>query len=152
LPGVEHRLQGGDPITASSIRPTQSKGIRRAGVSHPDRPPQVVAGAEESDRHVDVEDPWPVKVVRDESPRRATTGAIGTVVDARAPPRRWGGWLASSRVWDSGIIGPATSPCSTRTRSAVPARRRSAQQDTSVNSSTLATNSRTCPNRAASHR
>jgi hypothetical protein len=43
-------------------------------------------------------------------------GASSTVIDqiASARPARSGGWLPISSVWDSGIIGPATRPCSTR--------------------------------------
>ena len=82
-----------------------------------------------------------------------TMGAISTVIDQMpsALPARSGGWLASSRVCDSGIIGPATSPC--RTRKATSHSSDGAMphsHDASVNSSTLATNSRTCPKRAAS--
>ncbi|MNY07388.1 hypothetical protein D3C86_1401890 [compost metagenome] len=81
------------------------------------------------------------------------TGATSVVMDqtASAMPALDFGKLASIRVCDSGIMGPATAPCSTR--NAISASRdgeKPQSQDASTNSNVEIRNRRTCPKRCVS--
>ncbi len=70
---------------------------------------------------------------------------------ASAVPRLAAGKIASSRVCEPGIIGPASAPCSTRnTRSTGKLQATPQRKDASVTSSTETVTVRTTPNRSMS--
>ena len=83
-----------------------------------------------------------------------TTGATSVVMPHRASavPASARGKLDSSRVCDSGIIGPATRPCSTRKNTSISSDvAKPHSQEVMTNSSTLMLNRRTAPKRCVSH-
>ena len=80
-------------------------------------------------------------------------GATSAVIDQRASanPERSRGKVASSSACDSGTIGPATSPCSTRQAISVSIFGASAHShDAMVNSRIEVVISRTCPKHVVS--